>query len=82
LTLAEALPGRLYNNQEMRPAAGKQMTKCTSANVARLQCPANSKTLREQLRFESMIVQANIKDASTVAAVGFAQVEEENIGKM
>ena len=30
---------RLYNNQEMRPAAGKQMTKCISASVARLLCP-------------------------------------------
>jgi hypothetical protein len=32
---------RLYNNQEMRPAAGKQMTKCISANVARLLGPEN-----------------------------------------
>ena len=49
---------RLYNNQEMRPAAGKQMTKCISANVARLLCPENPKPLESNSDVESMIVQA------------------------
>jgi predicted acetyltransferase len=52
---------RLYNNQEMRPAAAKQMTKCISANVARLLGPENPKPLESNSDVESMIVQANIK---------------------
>jgi hypothetical protein len=68
---------RLYNNQEMRPAAGKQMTKCISANVARLLGPENPKPLESNSDVESMIVQANIKDVTTVAAFGLLRLRKK-----
>jgi hypothetical protein len=72
---------RLYNNQEMRPAAGKQITKCVSANVARLLPPENSKSLESNSDVESMIVQANTKDAITVAGFGLLRLRKKNIDK-